>query len=90
MVSWREFRKAKRALESLGRKGAPIKRDWLNTVYASLKGDEKECVDSLKKELMGWPVIGEVSALELIFTLAVLLASNKRSALEDFFFVFER
>jgi len=94
MTDWQDFRKEKRALESLGRKGAPIKRAWLSSVYRSLTGKEKECVDSLKKELMSWPDVGEVSALELIFTLAVLLdselSSNKCSTLDDFFFVFRR
>jgi len=94
MVDWSEFVKAKRELNSLGRKGASKKRAWLFSVYNSLEGKVKEIVDKLKRELESWPDVGEISALELIFTLAVLLEaereSNKRSSLDDFFFVFKR
>jgi len=93
-VDWSDFVEAKKELNSLGRKGASKRKAWLFSVYNSLEGEVKEAVDKLKQELMSWPDIGEISALELIFTLAVLLKaeqeSNKRSWLGDFFYIFKR
>jgi len=87
-------RESEKRAKFVGRKGASKKRAWLFSVYNSLEGKVKETVDKLKQELESWPDVGEISALELIFTLAVLLEaereSNKRSSLDDFFFVFKR